>query len=78
MALCGAVAATSAQSSVRMWSWNHKRWDNDVNGFNRTEFSQIFRMILTIFQDDISDVGRMPVQSEITLEKIETRRRTTY
>lgn len=48
MALCGAVAATSVRSSVRMWSCNHEWWDHDVNGFSRTEFSQIFRMILTV------------------------------
>lgn len=48
MALCGAVAATPVLSSVRMWSWNHEQWDNDVNGFSGTEFSQIFRMILTV------------------------------
>lgn len=41
MALCGARGATSVQSV-----WMQSGWDRDMNGFNKTDFIQNFRLTM--------------------------------
>lgn len=54
MAFRGAMAATSVQRCVWMWSRRQVWWDCDVNGFNDTAFIQKFQDVKGHFQLHLS------------------------